>query len=150
MKPDNEASQFNPSANLQGHLAWLRTRMSLERTLEAWVRTAAALIGFGFAIVQFFGHFNEMKGVAPPKDPHLANYVGLLLIGIGTLALGIAIWQYQKMAKYLWSETFRSVAGIPGMPRLHPTVTVAILLCLVGLLAFFVILIRAVLPSSGS
>jgi putative membrane protein len=145
----DEASQSGLPANIQAHLAWLRTIMSLERTLDAWVRTAAALIGFGFTIVQFFEHFNQVQGVVPRKGPHLARYVGLLLIGIGTLALGIAVWQYQRVVKYLWSEAFRGIAGVPGMRRLYPAVTIAVLLCLVGLLALFAILVRGESPSPG-
>ena len=38
----------------RSHFAWLRTRASVERTLMSWIRTAVSLIGFGFAIVQFF------------------------------------------------------------------------------------------------
>jgi uncharacterized membrane protein YidH (DUF202 family) len=33
----------------------------------AWVRTATALIGFGFTIVQFFERFNKRRG--PPQPP---------------------------------------------------------------------------------
>ena len=142
MKSDHEPSPSEPPGNVQVHLAWLRTRMALERTLDAWVRTATALIGFGFTIVQFFEHFNKMQGVAPDNGLHLARYVGLLLIGIGTLALGIAVLQYQRVMNYLWSEPFRNVAGIPGMRPLYPALSVAILLLMVGLLAFFAILIR--------
>jgi putative membrane protein len=140
MKPGDETKQTEQRGNVQVHLAWLRTRMALERTLDAWVRTATALIGFGFTIVQFFEHFRQMQGVAPEKGPHLSRYVGLLLIGIGTLALGIAIFQYQKVVNYLSGESFRDVAGIPGMRPLYPALTVGILLFLVGLLAFFAIL----------
>lgn len=141
-KPVDKASQTeaeNP-ANIQVHLAWLRTIMALERTLDAWARTAAALIGFGFTIVQFFERFNQMQGVVPLKAPHLARYLGLLLTGIGTLALGAAIWQYQKAMKYLWGESFRGIAGVPKMRRLYPSLAVSVLLCLVGLFAFFSIL----------
>ena len=141
MKPvDDEANQTENPAKTQVHLAWLRTIMALERTLDAWARTAAALIGFGFTIVQFFERFNYLQGVVPPKGPHLARYIGLLLIGIGTLALGTAIWQYQKAVKYLSSESFRGVAHVPGMRRLYPSLAVSVLLCLVGLFAFFSIL----------
>lgn len=138
MEPSDEANHL--PANIQAHLAWLRTFMSLECTLDAWVRTATALIGFGFTIVQFFEHFNSLPGAVPTKGPHQAHFVGLLLIGIGTLALGIAIWQYQRVVKYLWSEAFRGIAGVPEMPRLYPSLVVALLLFLVGILAFFAIL----------
>lgn len=140
MKPPDESGQTETPANIQVHLAWLRTIMALDRTLDAWSRTAAALIGFGFTIVQFFERFNQMQGVVPIKSSHLARFVGLLLIGIGTLALGIAIWQYQKAVKYLWSESFRGCVGVPGMRRLYPSLAVSVLICLVGLFVFFSIL----------
>ncbi len=51
------------------HFSWLRTWMSLERTPTSWVRTATALIGFGFTIFQFFERFNQMAGVEGPEIP---------------------------------------------------------------------------------
>jgi len=51
----NDASdRFAAEPSVSNNFAWLRTRMALERTLIAWVRTGIALIGFGFTIVQFF------------------------------------------------------------------------------------------------
>jgi putative membrane protein len=129
----------------RAHFAWLRTRLSAERTLEAWVRTSASMIGFGFGIVIFYDQFARLEGVAPARNPLLARYIGLALIGIGTASLGVAVWQYQIMIKYLHSEPFRGIAGIKGIRRLYPTVTVAMCLCVVGLLAFISILLRAVL-----
>src|ERR1700756_3628049 len=94
--------------DIRSHLAWIRTRLSAERTLEAWVRTAASLIAFGFAIVQFFGGLSPIPGAAQPRKSNLSRYLGLMLIGVGTLALVIASWQYQKLLKYLHSEPFHS------------------------------------------
>ena len=47
------ADRFEVRVTADSHFAWIRTRFSLERTLMAWMRTATALIGFGFAIVQY-------------------------------------------------------------------------------------------------
>ena len=145
-KPRDEANQSPPPGSTQTHLAWLRTRMALENTLTAWIRTATSLIAFGFAIVQFFEHFNEARS---NTGQHLARYVGLVLIGIGSLATGVAIWLYHKALIYLKSEAFKDVAGIPGIHRVYPAIAVALLLCLIGLLAFFAILFGGDLPWPG-
>ena len=120
--------------------------MTLESTLAAWIRTTTSLIAFGFAIVQFFEHFNETRG---QTGQHLARYVGLVLIGIGSLATGVAVWDYRKALKYLESEALSGVAGVPGIRRVYPPIVVAVLLCLIGLLAFFTILIGGELPWPG-
>jgi putative membrane protein len=145
-KAGDEVNQPNLPASTQTHLAWMRTRMSLENALASWVRTATSLIVFGFAIVQFFEHFNEERG---RTGQHLALYVGLVLIGIGSLATAVAVWDYHKAVKYLESDAFRGVAGVPGIRRVYPVVVVAVLLCLIGLLAFFTILFGAELPWPG-
>ena len=61
-KPNEETSRFEVKADVPTHFAWLRTRMSMERTLMSWVRTATALIGFGFTIFQFLHRFNQDTG----------------------------------------------------------------------------------------
>jgi uncharacterized membrane protein YidH (DUF202 family) len=71
------------TATAYSHFAWLRTRLALERTMMAWQRTAVSLIGFGFAIVQFFEHLQQTPGVRPAEHPHAAQYLGLALISCG-------------------------------------------------------------------
>ena len=61
--------RFEVKATASDHFSWLRTRLSVERTMMSWVRTATALIGFGFTIVQFFARIQETPGVAPPIFP---------------------------------------------------------------------------------
>lgn len=85
-----EFHHFAPHVAAETHFSWLRTRLSVERTLMSWVRTATALIGFGFTIVQFFERLNAMETVAPARWPELPRYVGLALIGAGVLGLLIA------------------------------------------------------------
>jgi putative membrane protein len=142
-KTGDDADPWRSQGSTQAHLAWLRTRMALETTLAGWVRTASALIAFGFAIVQFFENYN----LTPvPTGSYLARYLGLVLIGIGSVATAIAVWEYRRVRNYLEGEAFQGIAGVPGMRRVYPAVVVAILLCLIGLLAFFTILLGAELP----
>ena len=67
-KPNEDTSRFEVKADVSSHFAWLRTRMSIERTLMSWVRTSTALIGFGFTIFQFLHRFNQTPGIKPAVD----------------------------------------------------------------------------------
>ena len=49
------------------HFGWIRTRLAVDRTLLAWLRTSVSLIGFGFTIVQFFQRLQDASGVAPAQ-----------------------------------------------------------------------------------
>ena len=110
--------------------------MSLERTLMAWVRTAIALIGFGFTIVQFFKRLDTMPNVAPALLPNSPQYFGLALIGTGVVALAVSVWQYQGGLKYLRTPPYDRIA-IAGKDRMQtPILTVCIALMLIGVLAF--------------
>jgi len=148
--PGDDTNQPQLSADTRTYLAWLRTRMALESTLAAWVRTATSLIGFGFAIVQFFT-FNQAQQIVRPKALHLAPYIGLALIAIGTLTTGIAIHGYRTVVKYLDDQDPRHIPQIPGMRRIYPDpiLGVAAFVCLIGLLAFFAILAGEDLPGLG-
>jgi len=131
------------------HFGWLRTRLSVERTMMAWLRTAVSLIGFGFAIVQFFERLQQMSGALPANLPTAPKYLGLALIACGVLALLISIWQYQWTIRYLRSGAFAPIAGMEGMPSSivtlqSPVVVVAILLICIGVFAFAAVLLRIV------
>ena len=135
---DERATQAHPASDVQTRFAWLRTRMALQTTLAAWVRTATSLIGFGFAIVQFLEHFGHLESGGVAKAPHLARIVGLVLIGAGSLTTAIATWEYRTAVKYLESNEFRGVAGIPTIHGEPPDVAMwmALLVFLIGVLAF--------------
>ena len=139
---DEGRAKIQPPHSIETHFSWIRTRMGAERTLEAWVRTAVSLIGFGFTIVQFFERLNSMEGFKAAKSPFLARYVGLILIAVGTLGLVVAIWQYQTLVQYLHSEPFRDIAQVKEVPG-SATVYIAVILCLVGVFAFVAVVTRS-------
>jgi putative membrane protein len=136
------AGRFEAATNVANHFAFIRTRLALERTMMAWVRTAVALIGFGFTIVQFFERFSSMEGVAAALRPLAPRYVGLALIGTGILVLAISAWQYHRMISYLWTD-FRPIAGDGDRPVLTPTYVVMIVMMFIGVFAFLAVLTRA-------
>ena len=136
------AGRFEVRGTAADHFAWVRTRLSLERTMMAWVRTAVALIGFGFAIVQYLAHLEETPEARAAYLPHAPRYLGLALIACGILALVISIWQYWWTIRYMWSEPYTPLAGVTKEGMQTPVIAVAIVLIFIGLFAFFAVLLR--------
>ena len=119
---------------LSDRLALDRTRMGADRTLMAWVRTALSLISFGFTIYKFLQALQDQSSV-PALRPNAPRNVGLTLIGMGTLALVVACVQYRRHLRTLGSD--------PTFKLVDLTLTVAMLLVLVGVLMFGGILLHS-------
>ena len=142
--PPVEAGRFTVKIAAESHFAWLRTRLAVERTVLAWVRTAVSLIAFGFTIVQFFERMQTMPGTVPAQFPNAPNYLGLALIFCGIASLAISIWEYRWTINYMWSNDYKPIAGMMPEPRNSPIILVAIVLMVVGLFAFFSVLLRLI------
>jgi putative membrane protein len=142
--PNSEAvpGRFDVRATASDHFSWIRTRLSVERTMMSWIRTAVSLIGFGFTIVQFFDRLQDLPGAAPGHFPDAPRYLGLMLILCGIVALVISVWEYRWTLSYLWGGDFAVVAGAKKEGKQTPLFAVAIALILVGLFAFFSVLLR--------
>jgi putative membrane protein len=138
----SETSRFQVRATAESHFSWLRTRMSIERTLMSWVRTSTALIGFGFTIFQFLHRFNQTSGVEPAVHPMAPWVLGLGLIGTGIVALVIAVWEYRSLVRYLWEKDFKPIAGVDEFAHHTPVVAVSVVLILIGVFAFVAVLFR--------
>jgi putative membrane protein len=140
----NESGRFFVEPTAGNHFAWTNTRLALERTFMAWIRTAVSLISFGFTIVQFFQRMPQMQsGVATrPLNPDAPRILGLALIGAGVISLAISSWQYRRGLKYLWSPQYRDIAGIGAGPHTTPVLSVALMIVLIGLFAFLSVFVR--------
>jgi len=131
------SARFEAEPNVSNHFAWVRTRLALERTYLAWLRTAVSLIGFGFTIVQFFARLQKMPALGGremrPQEP---RDLGLALIATGIGVLAISSWQYLSLQRYLWSDDFTPIAGKRGR-RIHsPALFAGAILALIGIAAF--------------
>ena len=142
LSADTIPGRFEVRATASDHFSWLRTRLSVERTMMSWVRTATGLIGFGFTIVQFFDRMQQMPGTAPAYFPEAPRYLGLSLIFCGVAALVIAIWEYHWGLRYLWGRDFAAIAGFTREGKQTPLLAVAVVLALIGVFAFFAVLLR--------
>ena len=139
---DADLQRFEVRLTSDSHFAWLRTKLSMDRTLMAAERTAVAMIGFGFTIVQFFERLGDMDGVNLLR-PQMPRYIGLALIAAGTLTMAISIWQYRQGIGYLWRDPYRSLAGIKDKEILTPTYFLAFVLLFIGIFVFLALLLRA-------
>ena len=72
----------------------------------SWVRTAAALIGFGLTLFQFMECLNAMPGIARAAHPEAPRYLGLALIGAGIIGAVIACGSSGGSSADLWTPTF--------------------------------------------
>ena len=142
LRAASNAGRFEVRATATDHFAWLRTRLALERTMMSWLRTATALIGFGFAIVQYLNHLQRTPEARPAYLPTAPEYLGLALISCGVLALLISIWQYFWTVRYLWGGSFVQIAGMTKEGMQSPVIAIAILLICIGVFAFFAVLLR--------
>jgi len=137
----SSGGRFEVRTTSDSHFGWLRSRLSVERTMMSWQRTAVALIGLGFAIVQYLNHLQQVPGARPA---YLRT--ALALISCGILALVISLWQYLWTVRYLWGESFAPIAGMRAGATKEkmqsPVMAVAVLLVLIGLFAFFAVLLR--------
>jgi putative membrane protein len=139
----DNSERFEVRATAESHFSWLRTRMALERTMMAWVRTATGLIGFGFTIVQFFDVGRVYPNGSPVHFPQLPHYLGLALIFCGVAALVISIWEYRWTTHYLRGGRFAAVAGLGSGGFQTPLYAVAIALTCVGTFTFLAVLFQA-------
>jgi putative membrane protein len=110
--------------------------------MMSWLRTATALIGFGFAIVQFFDRLQQAPEARSAFLPNAPIYLGLALIACGVAALVVSIWQYRWTVHYLWGGAFAPIAGMTQEPKNSPVLAIGVLLILIGLFAFFAVLLR--------
>ncbi len=80
-----------------------------ERTFLAWVRTAIAVMAFGFVIERFdlFLSIAAPRAALPQIAPHnqaFANAAGLAFIAIGVITIVIAAFRFVTTAKAIESD----------------------------------------------
>jgi putative membrane protein len=116
-----------------------------ERTFLAWVRTAIAVMAFGFVIERFdlFVQIAAPQMASRQLVPHnqgFANIAGLAFIVLGVAMILIAGIRFVKTAKDIEIET-----DVPS-PGERFDLALAVLIGLLGM-ALFLYMSRAVLPA---
>jgi putative membrane protein len=128
MTPDAEP------LNASTKMALDRTRLAHERTLMAWVRTAASLISFGFTIYKFLQYLQEQNKSHVPEGVLGPRTFGMLMIGIGLVALAIATAQNRREMQELRAQYGQLPLSLAGF--------VAGLVAILGLFSMTVLALR--------
>jgi len=115
-----------------------------ERTFLAWVRTAIAVMAFGFLVERFDLVLSAMPGL-PPHDPAsrgqaFANEAALASILLGVAMIVAGTIRFFKIARQIDKDD-----TVPSTGSLFDLI-LAVLLLLLGL-SLFLYLSRAVLPA---
>ena len=108
MKMDPQRAEPALALDAGTRLAYERTYLAHERTQMAWIRTALALISFGFTIAKIFEMLRAKGGGDATKMT--PRTVGILMIGVGLLALAMSTVQH-------WQAMRRLQAACPDLPR---------------------------------
>jgi len=111
-----------------------------ERTFLAWVRTAIAVMAFGF-LVERFDLFLQIASQTLSAHGQLAgNIAGLILIGLGVVIIVLALLRFRRM-----SIEIDSTDLVPGSGERLDVVLAALLVTLGA--ALFVYLTYTVISS---
>ncbi len=89
-----------------------RDHQANERTFLAWLRTAIALIGFGFAIARFGLFTRQLQATLAtqpaPEHPGLnSENLGIGLVVLGVLSIAIAAWRHNQIFRQIERQTYQ-------------------------------------------
>jgi inner membrane protein YidH len=108
--------------------AKFRTQLALDRTTLAWIRTALTMATFGFGTVGFFRSLREASPT--PESVHL--HASAIRFGVALIVLGVAATVLSAIAHWRALRRLRR-EEVPVLSRWPVSVTVALLLAIVGL-----------------
>ena len=81
-----------------------------ERTMLAWIRTAIAIMGFGFLVVKF-SLFLQQLGLLVDKEIVVKNaytdHLGVLIVAIGIIFLLVSFVQYKITERRLLNDRYK-------------------------------------------
>ncbi|HWR31263.1 MAG TPA: DUF202 domain-containing protein [Negativicutes bacterium] len=132
MEGKSVASHSKVSLSISNRMSMERTMMAAERTLLAWVRTAMAFISFGFTMYKLL----ETTAVvlASKIDVLQPAHIGILLMVVGTVPLGVGMYQFYQFSRKYGKTVGKSV--------LNASFLLASVILLLGIVLFLDIVLQ--------
>ena len=121
-------------SNPNTELAKTRNRAAAERTTLAWIRTALALISFGFGLDKIISAIRIAGGDADSGNDMGLQLMSMGFIGIGIFTLLIAMRQHKRELIRLRND--------PYLYREEPSLSIAAAsaVLVIGVMAFVLLL----------
>jgi len=121
-------------SNTSTELAKTRNRAAAERTTLAWIRTALALISFGFGLDKIISAIRNAGGEGNTSQDVGVQLMSMGFIGVGIFTLLIAMRQHKREIIRLRSD--------PYLYRDEPSLSIATAtaVLVIGVLAFLLLL----------
>jgi putative membrane protein len=117
--------------------AKFRTQLALERTTLAWIRTALTMATFGFGSV---GFFRSLRLTSPTPEA-VQLHASAIRFGMALIVLGIAATVLSGATHWRALRRLRRDEA-PVLSRWPLSITVAVLLAIVGLASLWSLLAR--------
>ena len=120
--------------NPNTELAKTRNRAAAERTTLAWIRTALALISFGFGLDKIISAIRVAGGDIDSGNDVGVQLMSMAFIGVGIFTLLIAMRQHKRELIRLRSD--------PYLYRAEPSLSIATAtaVLVIGVIAFLLLL----------
>ena len=117
--------------------AKFRTQLALDRTTLAWIRTALTMATFGFGTVGFFRSLR----LASPTPEAVQLHASAIHFGVMLIVLGVAATVLSGIAHWVALRRLRR-DEVPVLTRWPLSITLALLLAVVGLASLWDLLSR--------
>jgi uncharacterized membrane protein YidH (DUF202 family) len=129
------ADQTTGLAKDRTTFAKFRTQLALDRTTLAWIRTALTMATFGFGTVGFF----RTLRLASPTPEAVELHASAIRFGVALIVLGVAATVLSGIAHWFALRRLRRNEA-PVLARWPLSITVAMLLAVVGLVSLWELL----------